>query len=1082
MFYGCNSLVSIDLSNFDTSIITDFGNLFYNCKNLEYINLKNFNDKSLKSKADTFKGIAQNAVICIDSIKAQSLYNLVKNINTQCIVISCKENWRKVQKKNNTNQCVDNCPSNKYEYMGKCYQKCPEDTTAYNRQCYNKEEKCDHNCKTCIINNNIVVSSICTSCYSDQYLNNGKCVDNCINDYFLDEKDASVKICKCELNKCNLCTNESLSNNLCISCNKEGNYYPKINNAENVEEFIDCYNETIPGYYLDINDSYYKECYISCNICKGKGNSSNHNCLSCKSDYIYILNISETINCYNHCDYYFYYNPLNEQKYCTGDLLCPDNFSKLIRDQKQCIDNCTKEPDYKYEFNNTCYKDNPYSISDEIKISEKYSTETIIEEQSLTNNDISIISEEYSTETIIEAQSFTNNDITFSGTLNILCNINKTSNKEDEEKVLKYIKSQITKDFNTSNIDNGEDLIIIQKYSTITITNTKNQKKDQSSNNTKINLGKCENLIKSEYNISEEKSLYILKVDVNQEGFKIPKIEYEVYYPLYNKSLIKLNLTSCKDTSIDLSIPVTITESLDKINQSSAYYNDVCYTYTTKDGTDISLKDRKQEFINNNLTVCEENCDFTEYDKELEIATCSCKVKTNSTAKIVGVVIDKDKLFKSFTNIKNIANIKVLKCYQLIFEVKAFKNNYGNIIMVVIMFLFFVTFIIFCFKGYSYVKTIMNVIEYFKLNPKEKKNFFKRQKNNLNKGSKNKKNKSLSKRKSRNTNPKELNNNNKNKPNPIKNKKKQQTILNSISFPNNKFNTKQKSIRKNKKQKNCNNIINTNNYSNLIPILKTRKSEKITINNNEIIYPDNLSAKEMYEIFHKINKYTDNELNDFSYKKALEFDKRTYLEYYKSLIFTKHLLFFSFWPSFDYNSRIIKIYLFFFNFTVSFIVNALFFDDKTMHRIYVEKGSFDFIYNIPQIMLSALISGFIIGLIQTLSLIDGNIIELKQKSKRNNVNEKKERIVQKIKIKLVLFFLLSLIILITFWFYLACFCAVYKNTQIHLIKDTLFSFVTSMITPFVINIIPGIFRLSSLKAKKKDKECMFKFSNILQLL
>ena len=206
------------------------------------------------------------------------------------------------------------------------------------------------------------------------------------------------------------------------------------------------------------------------------------------------------------------------------------------------------------------------------------------------------------------------------------------------------------------------------------------------------------------------------------------------------------------------------------------------------------------------------------------------------------------------------------------------------------------------------------------------------------------------------------------------------------------------------------------------------------------------------------------------------------MEYYKSLIFTKHLLFFSFWPSFDYNSRIIKIYLFFFNFTVSFIVNALFFDDKTMHKIYVEKGSFDFIYNIPQIMLSALISGFIIGLIQTLSLIDGNIIEIKQKSKRNNVNEKKERIVQKIKIKLVLFFLLSLIILITFWFYLACFCAVYKNTQIHLIKDTLFSFVTSMITPFVINIIPGIFRLSSLKAKKKDKECMFKFSNILQLL
>ena len=86
------------------------------------------------------------------------------------------------------------------------------------------------------------------------------------------------------------------------------------------------------------------------------------------------------------------------------------------------------------------------------------------------------------------------------------------------------------------------------------------------------------------------------------------------------------------------------------------------------------------------------------------------------------------------------------------------------------------------------------------------------------------------------------------------------------------------------------------------------------------------------------------------------------------------------------------------------------------------------------------------------------------------------------RIKLLLFFLISLILLISFWFYLACFCAVYKNTQIHLIKDTLFSFITSMITPFGIFILPGIFRLTALKAEKKDKEFMFKFSKALQLL
>ena len=243
-----------------------------------------------------------------------------------------------------------------------------------------------------------------------------------------------------------------------------------------------------------------------------------------------------------------------------------------------------------------------------------------------------------------------------------------------------------------------------------------------------------------------------------------------------------------------------------------------------------------------------------------------------------------------------------------------------------------------------------------------------------------------------------------------------------------------------------------------------------------------MDEKQIYEMFLKIIKKTDLELNELSYKQALKFDKRSYCEYYTSLFRTKHLLFFSFWPSFDYNSRIIKIFLFFFNFTVSFIVNALFFNDDTMHKIYEEKGSFDFIYNIPQILYSSLISAFINGLIQTLAVTNSNFINFKQKATKSNVNIKKEETIKIIKIKLVLFFIISLILLVAFWFYLACFCAVYKNTQIHLIKDTFISFGTSMLYPFGIYLFPGIFRLCALNAKEKDKECMFRFSKVLQLI
>ena len=241
-----------------------------------------------------------------------------------------------------------------------------------------------------------------------------------------------------------------------------------------------------------------------------------------------------------------------------------------------------------------------------------------------------------------------------------------------------------------------------------------------------------------------------------------------------------------------------------------------------------------------------------------------------------------------------------------------------------------------------------------------------------------------------------------------------------------------------------------------------------------------MNENQMYEIFVKINNNSDSELNELDYNEAIKIDKRTYFQYYLSLLRTKHLLFFSFWPSFDYNSQIIKIFLFFFEFSLSFLVNALFFNDETMHKIYEEKGSFNFIYNIPQIIFSSLISGFIDSLIQELALTESNLINLKQKSNRNNIKINKQKVLKAIKIKIILFFIITFLLLVAFWFYLACFCAVYKNTQLHLIKDTVISFGTSMITPFGIYIFPGIFRLCALNAKKKDKKFMFKFSKILQ--
>ena len=48
-------------------------------------------------------------------------------------------------------------------------------------------------------------------------------------------------------------------------------------------------------------------------------------------------------------------------------------------------------------------------------------------------------------------------------------------------------------------------------------------------------------------------------------------------------------------------------------------------------------------------------------------------------------------------------------------------------------------------------------------------------------------------------------------------------------------------------------------------------------------------------------EYNDEEKNNLNYELALRYDKRTYFEYYLSLLKTKHPFIFSFCYSKDYN-------------------------------------------------------------------------------------------------------------------------------------------------------------------------------------
>ena len=71
------------------------------------------------------------------------------------------------------------------------------------------------------------------------------------------------------------------------------------------------------------------------------------------------------------------------------------------------------------------------------------------------------------------------------------------------------------------------------------------------------------------------------------------KVEYDVYAKLFGKILIKLNLTVCEKNKISIPIPIVLNGNIDKYNISIGYNNNICYTTTSNDGTDILLKDRQ---------------------------------------------------------------------------------------------------------------------------------------------------------------------------------------------------------------------------------------------------------------------------------------------------------------------------------------------------------------------------------------------------------------------------------------------------------------------------------------------------------
>ena len=370
-----------------------------------------------------------------------------------------------------------------------------------------------------------------------------------------------------------------------------------------------------------------------------------------------------------------------------------------------------------------------------------------------------------------------------------------------------------------------------------------------------------------------------------------------------------------------------------------------------------------------------------------------------------------------------------MKCYKIVFSKKGQKNNKGSIIFLCVILILFISCIIYAINQEKYIVSKIRKINNEKY------------KNNLN------------------------------------NKLKKQK---NLSVPPKK--RKGRTNHKNNQYVVFNYIKNNNNVTNSISNIKHQESTKNQNSNFLISEKENNNMKIAQEIKYEIYNFTNEELNSLSYDMACLYDKRTYFQYYISLLRQKHLIIFTFCNNQDYNIFLLKFSLFLSSFSLYFAVNALFFNDDTMHTIYEEQGNTGIFSQISNIFYSTIISCFINIIIKKLGLSNDDMVRLKQIPNNKEGLRQSSVLMKKLKIKFGIFFLISFLLVSFFWYFISAFCAVYQNTQNILIENTVSSFALSLLYPFGLNLIPGLLRIPSLKNHSGCSKCIYFISKIISLI
>ena len=689
MFSGCSSIISIDLSEFDVSLVTTMNEMFVNCSNLTSLNLGNFVTSGCKNMNSMFKNCYSLQSIDLSTF----VTNIVTNMNgmfSGCSSLASLDlstlNTNKVANMNgmfsgcSSLTCLDlrNFDTSSLKYMEKIFSDCKAlstiDISSFNTISIKSMNSIFINCSSLV---NIDLSNFDTSsvtimngmfrgCSSLQSINfpniNTTSVHN-MNDMFygcssLSSLDiltkfdtSSVTTMNSMFKECSSLTSLDLSS---FETNLLGNVEMMFFGCSSLKS-LDLSNFNTPS--LKTMDHIFNGCqaltsldisHFNTTLVKNMGYLF-RNCNNIKTIDVSSFDttsVTSMLAMFYGCSSL---TSLNLSNYDTSNVKSMNNmFMDCIKLQFLNLSNFNMTKASVRDMFSNCPDLNKIDLTDFIG----GDWDVIFKDINLTSINI----------------------------------INRTNMLQiDEEKI---IPINGYNDVHIEEIKDNLDDLIIGKDPEMTykITGSDFQiyikpvntyVEDASVN---IYFAECEKKLK-ENNPSSEFTIMQLNLKNNNTNCLVDQVEYKIY----DQNQQSVDLSVCKDVDIKIEYKLQDTSSInlvkvkdfqdqgiDVFNINDSFFNDICYPYTDGDSdSDMILSDRVSD-VYQNYSICGDNCQYDSFNVEKQTANCNCKIKNE-----INIEIDKGNFETSIESAFLDSNFGVIKCYNLVFSAKGKLNNYG---------------------------------------------------------------------------------------------------------------------------------------------------------------------------------------------------------------------------------------------------------------------------------------------------------------------------------------------------------------------------------------------------------------------